>query len=113
MLQPYDINEQNIELLASKIYNGNIWINEEFEKDLKRVKYIKRLLGKYLNNNDLNDNDLDELPSLWASINKLTNLEKLWLYNNNLNKVPPSIIKSHVSLRELWLDKDEPFIFKY
>jgi len=51
----YDLNDENFDLLASKLYKGNQWITEEYEADLKRVKYIKRLLGKYLNYSDLNE----------------------------------------------------------
>ena len=51
----YDLNDQNLEMLAIKFYNGSSWFKEDFEVDMKRLKYIKRLLGKYLRNGDLKE----------------------------------------------------------
>jgi hypothetical protein len=43
----YDLNAENIMLLAIKHYEKPCAIMSEFETDFKRVKYIKRLIGKY------------------------------------------------------------------
>jgi len=51
----YDLNDQNLEILSIKFYNGNSWLKEDFEVDMKRLKYIKRLLGKYVKKNDLKE----------------------------------------------------------
>lgn len=51
----YDLNEENFDILVAKFYCGKYWTIEELENDLKRVKYIKRLIGKYVRKNDLND----------------------------------------------------------
>lgn len=46
--QIYDLNDENVEFLAIKVYNGSKWIREEFDLDYERLKYIKRLFGKYI-----------------------------------------------------------------
>lgn len=42
-----DLNEDNFVLYAIKAYNSPHCIISEFESDLKRTKYIKRLIRKY------------------------------------------------------------------
>ena len=45
-----ELNENNYLLLAIKFYNNqNALTKEDFEDDLKRIKYIKRLLKRYKN----------------------------------------------------------------
>lgn len=42
-----DITEDNFLIFAIKSYNSPNCIMDEFESDLKRIKYIKRLIRKY------------------------------------------------------------------
>jgi len=42
-----DLNEDNFLIFAMKAYNSPNCIMAEFESDLKRIKYIKRLIRKY------------------------------------------------------------------
>ena len=42
-----DLNENNFLIYAMKCYNTPNCIMSEFEGDLKRIKYIKRLIRKY------------------------------------------------------------------
>jgi hypothetical protein len=42
-----DLNEDNFVLYAIKAYSSPHCIMSEFESDLKRTKYIKRLIRKY------------------------------------------------------------------
>lgn len=42
-----DINDENFLLYASKHYDTPHLIQSEFEEDLKRIGYVKRLLKKY------------------------------------------------------------------
>lgn len=42
-----DLNEKNFLLYAIKAYDRPNCIMSEFESDLKKIKYIKRLLRKY------------------------------------------------------------------
>lgn len=45
-----ELNENNYMLFAIKFYNNpNALTKEDFEDDLKRIKYIKRLLKRYKN----------------------------------------------------------------
>lgn len=45
-----ELNEDNYLLFAIKFYNNpNSLTKEDFEDDLKRIKYIKRLLKRYKN----------------------------------------------------------------
>ena len=49
-----ELNEDNYLLFAIKFYdNPQAVTKEDFEDDLKRIKYIKRLLKRYKNNGEL------------------------------------------------------------
>jgi len=50
------LNEKNLPLYAAKhYYNPNFSDIEEFHEDLKRFKYIKRLINRYLETGELAD----------------------------------------------------------
>lgn len=42
-----DLNDDNFHIYAAKHYDRPHIISTEFEDDLKRIKYVKRLLKKY------------------------------------------------------------------
>ena len=49
-----ELNESNYLLFAIKFYdNPQSVTREDFESDLKRIRYVKRLLKRYKNNGDL------------------------------------------------------------
>lgn len=49
-----ELNDDNYLLFAIKFYNNPHAITrEDFEDDLKKIKYVKRLLRRYINNNVL------------------------------------------------------------
>jgi hypothetical protein len=49
-----ELNENNYLLFAIKFYNNpQALTKDDFEDDLKRIKYIKRLLKKYKNTSEL------------------------------------------------------------
>ena len=49
-----ELNESNYMLFAIKFYNNPQSVTrEDFEDDLKRIKYIKRLLKRYKNSGEL------------------------------------------------------------
>jgi hypothetical protein len=50
-----NINNDNYVLYAAKNYDAPIVVLAEFEEDLNRVKYIKRLLSKYRTSGELNE----------------------------------------------------------
>lgn len=43
----FDLNDDNFLIYAAKCYDRPHIITSEFEDDLKRLKYVKRLLRKY------------------------------------------------------------------
>lgn len=54
MLVLEELTEQNLFLYAAKYYDNPTFSDiEEFYEDLKRFKYIKRLVNRYLEHNDL------------------------------------------------------------
>lgn len=50
-----DLNDSNFLLYASKAYDSPNCVMSEFEEDLNRLQYIKRLITKYNNGSDLKD----------------------------------------------------------
>lgn len=42
-----DLTDDNFIMFAMKAYNSPLCVMSEFEEDLKRVKYIKRLIKRY------------------------------------------------------------------
>ena len=47
-----DLNDDNFAIYAAKHYDRPHIIQSEFEDDLKRIKYVKRLLRKYRQTGD-------------------------------------------------------------
>lgn len=43
----YDLNKDNVLLLAAKHYDSPHCLMSEFEEDYKRIRYIKRLISRY------------------------------------------------------------------
>ena len=50
-----DLNDDNFLIFAAKAYNKLNAVTSEFEADLQRIQYIKRLLTKYHDTGDLKD----------------------------------------------------------
>ena len=82
-----ELNESNYLLFAIKFYdNPQSVTREDFESDLKRIRYVKRLLKRYQNNGELKDHlILDHIIILFNVFNEATvpllfyNLdEELW-----------------------------------
>jgi hypothetical protein len=51
----HDLNDDNFMIYAIKAYNKPVCIMSEFEEDIKRIKYVKRLIKKYLDKGDLRE----------------------------------------------------------
>ena len=96
-----ELNEDNYLLFAIKFYdNPQALTKEDFEDDLKRIKYIKRLLKRYKNTGELKVHlILNHLTVLFNVFNDATvpllfyNLEEdLWPYVKSfllfLNRFP-------------------------
>jgi hypothetical protein len=55
-VRPEPLNERNWKLYAAKHYsNPQSWGDEEFEQDVKRLKYIKKALTRYRTTGDLGE----------------------------------------------------------
>lgn len=50
-----DLNDDNFIIYAMKAYESPNTILSEFEEDLKRIKYVKRLIKKYKATGDLKE----------------------------------------------------------
>jgi hypothetical protein len=50
-----DLNDGNFLIYAAKAYDKPHIITSEFEEDLKRIKYVKRLLRKYKQTGDFKE----------------------------------------------------------
>ena len=96
-----ELNEHNYMLFAIKFYdNPQSVTREDFEDDLKRIKYIKRLLKRYKNTGELKVHlILNHLTVLFNVFNEAAvpllfyNLEEdLWPYIKSfllfLNRLP-------------------------
>ena len=56
MLRFKEVNDKNLFLYAAKHYRNPTFADvDEFNEDLKRFKYIKRLLNRYLESDELAD----------------------------------------------------------
>jgi len=55
MIANYDLNDENFLIYSMKAYEKPNCIMSEFDSDIKRVKYVKRLLNKYLQSGDLKE----------------------------------------------------------
>jgi hypothetical protein len=51
----YDLNDDNFMFLAIKAYDKPNVCTFEFSEDFKRIKYIKRLIGKYKQSGDIKE----------------------------------------------------------
>jgi hypothetical protein len=103
-----ELNESNYLLFAIKFYdNPQSVTREDFETDLKRIRYIKRLLKKYTNGGNLRTHlILNHLIILFNVFNEATipllfyNLEEeLWpslksflIFLNRIPEYPKSIL---------------------
>jgi hypothetical protein len=50
-----DLNDENFMMYAMKCYDSPNCIMSEFEEDLKRIKYIKRLIKRYKTTGELKE----------------------------------------------------------
>lgn len=51
----FDLNDDNFLIYAAKSYDRPHILQSEFEDDLKRLKYVKRLLRKYRQTSELKE----------------------------------------------------------
>ena len=115
-----ELNESNYLLFAIKFYdNPQSVTKEDFESDLKRIRYVKRLLKRYKNNGELKVHlILNHLIILFNVFNEAAvpllfyNLEEdLWPAIKSflvfLNRIPeyPKTKKDNVQIDQNCLDE--------
>lgn len=54
-MQLFDLNHENFLIYAAKKYDRPHILQSEFEDDLRRIKYVKRLLRKYRQTKELKE----------------------------------------------------------
>ena len=55
-MHPDELNEGNLFIFAAKHYHNPLGVDaDEFEEDLKRYKYVKRLVNRYLGSEQLSE----------------------------------------------------------
>ena len=95
-----ELNEDNYLLFAIKFYdNPQAVTKEDFEDDLKRIKYIKRLLKRYKNNGELKTHLI--LNHLTVLFNVFNEAAVPLLFYNLEEDLWPSIKSFLIFLRRL------------
>jgi len=107
------LNDENFLIYAAKHYdNPQCQTTEEFMEDLKRIKYIKKLLTRYIDNGDLKDrlilNHLIILNNLFGS-EHLCRILYLKM-KAQFNYVKPFLILLNVLPEKLYNIKNESVI---
>lgn len=54
-MNSFDLTDDNFLIFVMKCYNSPRCIMSEFEEDLKRIKYVKRLINKYIETKDIKE----------------------------------------------------------
>jgi hypothetical protein len=95
-----ELNESNYLLFAIKFYdNPQAVTREDFEDDLKRIKYIKRLLKRYKNTGELKTHLI--LNHLTVLFNVLNDAAVPLLFYNLEKELWPSIKSFLIFLNRL------------
>ena len=116
-----DLNDGNFLIYAAKTYERPHILQSEFEDDLKRIKYVKRLLRKYRQTGEFKERlvlnhviILSNVFGVEATVNMLffkvdkedyPLLKTILIYLNYLpNKIRMSFNKYHVRQEEIPVD---------
>lgn len=87
-----DLNVNNFLIFAAKHYTSPFYIEQEFYNDIKRIKYLKRLLQKYNSSGILKERlILNHLITLYNSFDALALTRMLFL---KINKSEHSQLKT-------------------
>jgi hypothetical protein len=89
------LNKDNYLLFAIKYYNNpQSLTKEDFDKDLKRFKYIKRLLNRYKNTKNIDDLKIHLILNHFIVLFNVFNDAAIPMLFYNLDQSYWSIIKS-------------------
>lgn len=101
-----EINEENFELFAIKYYDNPVCLSkEEFEDDVKRFKYLKKLFFRYIDSGELKERlILNHIIILFNVFGDITpkllfyKMSGLWSYLvpflKTLNRLPQNVYLS-------------------
>ena len=103
-----DINENNIELYCMKFYDNPQCIGtEDYRDDMKRFKYLKRLLNHYLTTHELKQrlilNHLIMIYNLFE--NSWHVLKPFLIYLKRMPKIVRSIRGANIRESDITLDQ--------
>jgi hypothetical protein len=113
------LNESNFLVYAMHNYdNPQCYSLQEFEEDLKKFLYLKKLFSRYKNNNELRErlilNHIIVLYNIFGE--SATNMlfykidESCWEYLATflvyLNRMPEELIEFNIKLSDIKLDED-------
>lgn len=108
------LNDKNFFIYAAKHYdNPQCHSTEEFLEDLKRIKYIKKLITRYINEGDLKErlilNHLIILSNVFASeiLCKILYLKM----KNELKYIKPFLILLNILPEKLFNVNNEKIIY--
>jgi hypothetical protein len=117
-----NLTSDNFLIYAMKCYNSPNCILSEFESDLKRLKYIKRLIKKYRNDGDLKEhlllNHIIVLSNVFGAENSVRILffkfpeedypilKTFLLFINHLPKVVLGINGKNILTSDIKIDLD-------
>jgi hypothetical protein len=94
-MNPSELTEDNLEIFAAKYYYNPLGIDkEEFEEDLKKFKYVKRLLNRYLEGGEL---------SIRLILNHLIIIFNVFGYDGGLAILELKLDKKHMSVLKPFL----------
>ena len=100
------LNEENFLLYAANNYkNPNCTDAEEFYDDLNRFKYIKRLLGRYYNDDDLQERLILNHIVILANVFGIEATVKMLWYKVNKKHWP--VIKAMLIYLNYITDKEK------
>lgn len=103
------ITEQNFEVLAAKYYDNVFYDTVEFQLDLKRFAYLKRLFNYYYKTNDLKDrliiNHLVVIYNLWSKAATPMLFVKLSGYESLLKTFLVYMERMPDKIEEIGMDK--------
>ena len=83
-----DMNEQTFIIIAMKAYDQPNCVLSEFEEDLKRIKYIKRLIGKYKISGELKERLILNHLIILANVFGVNTSVRMLFYKLNKDDYP-------------------------
>ena len=90
-----DLNDDNFLIFAMKCYDSPKCIMSEFEEDLKRIKYIKRLIKRYRTTGELEERLILNHLIILSNVFGTKNAVRMLFYK--IDKEDYNILKTSIS----------------